>query len=59
MSRRDEVVLDRFRQLQAECLRGETTDEDRREHRINVARQRARDDAERQPSPQLPLEQAA
>jgi hypothetical protein len=59
MSRRDEIVLERFRRCREECLSGETTAEQRMEYQILHARQVARDEAKRQPSPQLPIELAA
>lgn len=59
MSNRDAVIA-RFERLRAECLASDpVTDEDREEHRRLCARQRARDDAKRQTSPQLQLPEAA
>ena len=53
-------ALIEFERLRAECLSAEpVTDDDRREYQRLIARQRARDEARSQPSPQLDLEQAA
>jgi hypothetical protein len=48
---------ERFRELRDFALKDTlTTPEQRRDHRARVARQRARDEAKRLPSPQLPLD---
>lgn len=53
-------TLIQFERLKAQCLRDEPlTDEDRREHQILIARQRARDELRRMPVPQLELENVA
>lgn len=54
------AVMAQFERLRSEALRTDpVTDEDRREYRILDARQRARDDARRNRSPQLALQEAA
>lgn len=59
MTARD-AALAQFQRLKEEALRTDpVTDEDRLQYRILDARQRARDEARRNHSPQLDLAEAA